>query len=82
VIEGSYTIADRDGHPLVTVIELWEKWTKCHRCNADTISKWGLPVREDTAEYCEPDYAGEWGGVPACKPCFDWYEAKYPKATQ
>ncbi len=74
-----YDIVNSDGEVLVTVINLWEPWTKCNRCNADTPSRWGLPVRADTVEYCAPDYAGEWGGVPACKACHDWYEAEYAK---
>lgn len=79
--EQSHHIVDENGRPMVTVIHLWEHWTVCHRCNADTLCYWGLPVAADTADYCAPDYKGEWGGVPACKACFDWYEAEYAKPT-
>ncbi|HEY7233885.1 MAG TPA: hypothetical protein VH539_07030 [Gemmatimonadaceae bacterium] len=48
--------------------------TRCHACGATCAVEYGLAV-DPTGEFVENDYAGEWGGVPACKPCFDVHRA-------
>lgn len=61
----------------VTVIELWPSHfaeTQCHRCDATCWTGLCLPVRADTAEFARADYEGEWGGVPCCPACYEWWE--------
>ena len=54
----------------VLLIDLNERWAECWACGADTPSRWGLPI-DSSAELVPNDYQGDWGGVPACKSCFD-----------
>lgn len=54
----------------IEVVELWPRWAECWACGADTPCHWGLPI--DTCAVLVPnDYEGEWGGVPACRECYE-----------
>ena len=58
-------------HANVNVVELFPPWVECWACGEPTPSKWGLPIRIDTVELTSNDYEGDWGGVPACRECFE-----------
>ena len=51
------------------IINLDEPWTECTICGADTPSKWGVPVW--SGMIVANDWPGDWGGVPACKSCYE-----------
>jgi hypothetical protein len=57
----------------ILIINLWEPWIDCHRCGKPAPCKWGLPVGED-GSYVPTWFQGEWGGVPACKECYEWHQ--------
>lgn len=67
------------------VIVLDEKWTECHRCGAETLHCWGLPV-DEFGDYVPNDYQGEWGGVTGCERCWreheDWSNGKRDSFTK
>lgn len=58
----------------ILVIDLWVPWTTCHRCGTETPVKWGLPVGEG-GEVVPDWWEGWWGGVPACKACYEAHAA-------
>lgn len=53
----------------VLVIEMQLHWTDCSVCGAPTPARWGVP-RDDTGLIVGNDYAGPWGGTPACQGCY------------
>lgn len=56
----------------ILVINLFEPWTTCWRCNKDTPVKWGLPI---TNGGIVPTWWPDWeGGVPACETCYEWHQ--------
>lgn len=57
----------------VVVIRLDEPWSTCAACGEETPARWGLPVAD--GEVVENDYVGDWGGVPACRACFEIHAA-------
>lgn len=44
--------------------------TECRACGAECPVRYGLPV-DDTGDFVENNFDGEWAGVPACKACYD-----------
>jgi hypothetical protein len=69
-----YKILDKSSGALVTtVIHLQEFWATCSICGADTPSNWGIPVNTN-GDVVPNNYQGEWGGIPACQPCFKKHE--------
>jgi hypothetical protein len=64
---------DANASPLRLTITLYppqDRATHCHACGAECAVRYGLPV-DETGQYVESDYVGEWCGVPACKACYD-----------
>lgn len=53
----------------------------CSQCDAITNDRCGLPV-DDTGEVVANDYPGDWGGVAACRRCFDIHAAGGPAALE
>jgi hypothetical protein len=59
----------------ILVIDLTPRpLTDCAACGVECISEQGLPV-DDNGDFVDNDFAGEWGGVPACRRCFDVHAA-------
>jgi len=53
-------------------------------CGVETPTRWGLPVDSETAQIVANDFEGEWGGIPACRECWERHErgefvGEYPK---
>lgn len=52
----------------VTIIDLWVITAECHVCCVPGQNLQGIPIYEGVVLH--NDYEGEWGGVPACKDCY------------
>lgn len=57
----------------ILVIDLSLPWADCYRCGKATPHKWGLPVDESGA-IVPTWYESWWGGVPACKGCYELHQ--------
>jgi hypothetical protein len=55
------------------VIYLQYPTARCCICGEWDVSQWGVPV-DDIGLIVANDYEGEWGGVPACKKCWQEHE--------
>lgn len=61
--------------PPVLIIDLWSMHVAtCAACDEETSATQSLPV-DDNGAFVNNDYEGEWGGVPACRRCFDIHAA-------
>lgn len=69
----------RETVPLLIIDLNPRMWTNCHACGAECPSEQGLPV-DECGDYVANDYTGEWGGVPACRRCYDVHAAGGPAA--
>lgn len=66
--------AGAERYPVV-IIDFQSAWTDCHRCGKATPHKWGLPVDSETGAIVPTWFDGDWGGVPACKACYEAHQA-------
>lgn len=55
------------------VIDLNPREQECHRCGEVCPVKYGLPV-DVGGDYVPNWYEGEWGGVAACRACYEAHE--------
>jgi hypothetical protein len=53
----------------ILLLELWPAQTNCVICGTDCGLEFGLAIYEDLI--VPNNYTGEWGGAPACRPCFE-----------
>ena len=68
----------------IDVIDLSPRFSQCSMCGVETPTRWGLPVDSETAQIVANDFKGEWGGIPACRECWERHEqgefvGEYPK---
>ena len=56
------------------VIYLQYPVVQCCVCGEDAPSCWGIPVDSDNGLIVANDFDGEWGGMPACKSCWQRHE--------
>lgn len=59
------------GPPEPHVIYLQYPTAACCVCGEETVSRWGIPVDSETGEIVANDFQGDWGGKPACFPCWE-----------
>lgn len=56
--------------PAVLVVELWPPVVNCRVCGVcvGTYQGFGIPMWE--GDVLPNDWPGDWGGFPACLPCY------------
>lgn len=61
--------------PTILVVNLSAPpYVECAACGDEVPSEQGLPV-DTSGDFVDNDYDGEWGGVPACRRCYDVHAA-------
>jgi len=58
----------------VFVIHLWPPEMFCGVCDAPVFGLGGFGVPMWEGMVLPNDWPDEWGGFPACRPCYDWQQ--------